>query len=250
MKKIFFLGLIVVSNLTQAQVITENFDVNTNVVSSFTKTLGNVSFTFTFTADGDGGDFAWEKEYGDGNSSSINAQSFGLNTAKTEKITIIRTDGKLFKFTSIYVNNTFGSTITVGGYNGTKLVGSTQSAIRGFAGTMSFGDIIVSEVRFTATDFSNSNFDLFKGNLDVTVLGEEDIVEFDSKLTISPNPSKDFIKISGLESKDSFSIYNTLGENLIEGKVSDQQLINISDLENGVYYLKIESGSILKFIKD
>lgn len=250
MKKIILLGLVCASGLSQAQVITENFDVNTNIVSSFNKTLNSVSFTFTFTNDGDGGDFSWENQYGEGNSASINAQSTTFNTSKTEKITITRTDGKPFKFTSIYVNNTFGSTITVAGFNGAKAVGASQNAIKGFAGTLSFGDIVVTEVRFTATDFANSNLDLFKGNLDVTVLGNENETILDSKLALSPNPSNDIIKVSGLKMAGAFTIYDTHGISILEGIAENEESVNISDLKAGIYFLKFKTGETLKFIKE
>ncbi|VAW58144.1 hypothetical protein MNBD_GAMMA11-855, partial [hydrothermal vent metagenome] len=132
-------------------------------VSSFSRTLDSVQFDFTFTADGEGGDFAYEIANGDGGSASINSLS-SLSGAGIERIIIVRNDGQDFTFTSIFINNTSGGTITVGGYNNNSLVGSTQTVANGASATLSFGGIGVDEVRITSDDFNNTNFDTFVGD--------------------------------------------------------------------------------------
>lgn len=250
MKKITLLSFLLISVLTQAQSFTENFNANSSTTSTFSKTISGIVFNFTFTTDGDGGDFSWENTYGEGNSASINALSHGVgNFSTTEKITIKRADGNKFKFTSIYFNNTAGTTISAAGYNNNTLVGSIKNATNGFNGTLTFGDITVNEVRFTSTDFLNSNFDSFIGNL-TTNLGIEDIYFTDIKTEISPNPANDYLTISGLKTTENFSIYNVSGLKLLGGTIDDKQKIDIQSLMSGLYFLKLENNVTLKFIKN
>jgi len=70
-----------------------------------------------------------------------------------------------------------------------------------------------------------------------------------SLITIYPNPSSDFITISGLNKKENYRIYNVLGAEMNYGTVSENQKINIQNLSTGIYILKFNRGSTLKFIK-
>ncbi|WP_430317600.1 DUF4347 domain-containing protein [Pseudomonas nitroreducens] len=142
----------------------DDFSTNTGVSSSFTRVLGGVSYTYTFTSAGDGGDTAWESANGEANGASINLQSTTFDVTKTEVFTIARTDGADFTFTSIYLNNTAGDTITVAGYRDGVLVGTAQTVFMGQQRTLSFGGIRVDEVRISGNDFFNTNIDSFAGD--------------------------------------------------------------------------------------
>ena len=69
------------------------------------------------------------------------------------------------------------------------------------------------------------------------------------RIKLFPNPSHDYILISGLKKTENYAVYNILGKRVLEGTVSDNQKINIQDVTEGVYLFKLESGNILKFIK-
>lgn len=145
----------------------ETFDVDPTgnmIVTSFSTTLDGVLFDYTFTLDGDGGDFTHELTNGDGGTDSINAISLGVASPTPEKITIVRNDGLAFTFNSIFINNTAGQTITVGGYKNNSLVGLSQTVGNGLSSTLNFGGIGVDEVRLTSLDFLNTNFDTFNGD--------------------------------------------------------------------------------------
>ena len=75
-------------------------------------------------------------------------------------------------------------------------------------------------------------------------------IEAKNEIRLYPNPSKDFAWISGLAKNTSYSIYNLLGERALEGTISDRQKINIQSIESGIYFLKLENGTILKFRKE
>lgn len=144
----------------------DNFSVNTGIAVSFSRMLGGVSFTYTFTGIGDGGDTFWKPSYGLADSASINLQSGDLQLGTTERFTITRTDGADFTFTSIYINNSGGETVTVAGYNDGVLVGAAQTVAKGADATLDFGGIGVDEVRITSVDFFQTSIDAFVGDTD------------------------------------------------------------------------------------
>lgn len=133
--------------------------------ASFVRTQGGVSFTYTFTAQGDGGDLAYESQFGSGDSASMSMMSSTENLATTERVTITRTDLADFTFTSIYLDNTNTETVFVAGYLDGEIVGSAQSMGTG-SGLLNFGGIRVDEVRITSTDFYGLSIDDFTGNTD------------------------------------------------------------------------------------
>ena len=70
-----------------------------------------------------------------------------------------------------------------------------------------------------------------------------------SKLIISPNPSNNKIKISGLTGRLNYGIYNIRGTKISTGTVSRNEDINIESLINGMYLLKFDD-TVMKFIKN
>jgi hypothetical protein len=68
-----------------------------------------------------------------------------------------------------------------------------------------------------------------------------------NQIIIYPNPVKNILKISGLEVESSVKIYNTRGQLFIDKKTN--KLIDISTLQKGVYFLKIENNKTIPFIK-
>jgi len=74
-------------------------------------------------------------------------------------------------------------------------------------------------------------------------------IEIDNDLYVFPNPSNDFISISGLTTPEPYTIYNMLGVAVGSGIVADGQKIDVANLPNAVYGLKFDSGKTLKFVK-
>ncbi|MGV1013176.1 MAG: T9SS type A sorting domain-containing protein [Flavobacterium sp.] len=71
-------------------------------------------------------------------------------------------------------------------------------------------------------------------------------------ITISPNPAKEVLLIHSTENIQSYQIIDLQGKVILE-QAFDKNSINISQLENGVYFIKIFSwkkNSIRKFIKN
>lgn len=70
-----------------------------------------------------------------------------------------------------------------------------------------------------------------------------------NKFKLYPNPTTNFIKISGLENTEEYTILNTLGQEVKKGSVSKNEKVYIENLTNGLYFLKFKNAQIIKFIK-
>lgn len=73
--------------------------------------------------------------------------------------------------------------------------------------------------------------------------------EVNNLVKLYPNPSNNSIYISGLKQLESFTIYNMLGNKVSDGNVSNNEKIDIHNLNKGIYFLKFKNGNTLKFIK-
>lgn len=70
-----------------------------------------------------------------------------------------------------------------------------------------------------------------------------------SELKIYPNPTKDYIKVLGIEKKSTFEIYSSDGKLVKKGEYNPQYNLTISELKKGVYILKILDKNF-KIIKE
>lgn len=75
--------------------------------------------------------------------------------------------------------------------------------------------------------------------------------EFSEATTIRlfPNPLANYVVISNLKETQKYSIVNALGQEVLKGKLSNNERIDVQNLISGLYYLKLKSGITLKFIK-
>jgi len=69
-------------------------------------------------------------------------------------------------------------------------------------------------------------------------------------MKIFPNPSNNFIEINGLTTIENYRIYNSLGKEIKKGVVFENKKINIQNLDDGIYFLKIKNTNSIKFIKE
>jgi len=78
-------------------------------------------------------------------------------------------------------------------------------------------------------------------------LGIDDID--DNGMTVYPNPTTGFIYINSNNLESEYHIVNAIGETVLTGNItSENQLIDISNLPNGLYFVKI-GLSVQKFLK-
>ena len=70
-----------------------------------------------------------------------------------------------------------------------------------------------------------------------------------SAINVFPNPSNDFITISGIETQESFELIDLTGKVIQQGTVNNGEKINITQLKSGLYLLKTKYGTPIKFQK-
>lgn len=81
-------------------------------------------------------------------------------------------------------------------------------------------------------------------------LGISNKNEINTELKVFPNPSTVHLTVSGLMEDKNYTIYNLAGNIIKRGTIGNQGNINIQSFTNGVYFLKFENGSALKFVKE
>lgn len=84
-----------------------------------------------------------------------------------------------------------------------------------------------------------------------TINATLNVDKFDEKpiVKVYPNPSSDYVSISGLRESKKYEIYNILGKQVANGLVSNKTPIHIENYVSGLYILKIENVNTIKFIK-
>ena len=70
-----------------------------------------------------------------------------------------------------------------------------------------------------------------------------------TKKTIYPNPSSRSITIKGIYKEQAYKIYNLIGAEVLKGIINFNENIEIHNLKKGLYFLKLENGNTIKFIK-
>lgn len=70
------------------------------------------------------------------------------------------------------------------------------------------------------------------------------------QITLSPNPSSDYLYIKNLENTTKGTIYNTLGQEVKKITIVPNKGITIQSLNNGIYIIKLEGYKPVKFIKN
>ena len=146
------------------------------------------------------------------------------------------------------------------GYSNGSIADSTEFYLADFTHTDSTLDYIVTDwqyVELLTGQYDSVSFDL--SSSDVGAFGMNTPAYFcidnvgnfplssntinQETINIYPNPSSDFIYINSKDSDNyTISLFNILGELIIDKKINLQQL-NLSNLPNGQYFLKIESES-------
>lgn len=74
--------------------------------------------------------------------------------------------------------------------------------------------------------------------------------ELKNSIKLYPNPSSVFIQVSGLTENANYRIYNVLGAEVNQGIVSDNEPIDIKNFTSGLYFLNLDNGNTIKFIKE
>ena len=82
-----------------------------------------------------------------------------------------------------------------------------------------------------------------------TLLSNNSFANNSTSVNLFPNPSSDYISISGLKNEANFKIYDLMGKEIKTGLISKNKMVSIKNFSNGLYYLVLDNGKTLKFIK-
>jgi hypothetical protein len=106
----------------------------------------------------------------------------------------------------------------------------------------------VDELIFTTTnDGDYISLDAFNWN--TATLSTNDF-KINRTYSIFPNPSTEYIQVSGLSKIENYTIYNTLDTEVNRGVIYDNEKIEVTNYANGLYFLKLENGNTIKFLKE
>ncbi|MDC1540530.1 leucine-rich repeat protein [Flavobacteriaceae bacterium] len=73
--------------------------------------------------------------------------------------------------------------------------------------------------------------------------------DLNTSFSVYPNPASSFIAVTGLKQETAYEVINVLGAKVLEGALSKTTKIEIETLTKGMYFLKLDSGTLLKFLK-
>lgn len=76
-----------------------------------------------------------------------------------------------------------------------------------------------------------------------------DIIQQIQKVSLYPNPANNFIQVKGITKPENVSVYTVLGVKVFDSVVSENEQLDIQGLNQGLYLLKFENGTALKFLK-
>ncbi len=69
------------------------------------------------------------------------------------------------------------------------------------------------------------------------------------EIKISPNPTSDFINFKGIKGQNDYIIYNSLGAKVSNGRVSNNDQVNVQELQAGMYFISFNNEESLIFVK-
>ncbi len=198
------------------------------------------------------GDGTFDAGISSGNGWDIGSTSpVGLDTFHVNSVTvtnwnnlIMTYNGSVWKY---YMNNTLVNSTNTGTpannitdiFIGAVCVGP-QSFFKG-----SIDDIRVYDYAISLTEIA----DLYNEVNPATVGINENLLNKNS-IIIYPNPTNSTLTIN-VSMPTTISIINVLGQELLTQKVQSSETINVSNLENGIYFVKdLNAGKTIKFIKE
>ena len=85
---------------------------------------------------------------------------------------------------------------------------------------------------------------------DLPTLSIDDDFAMNHSIKFYPNPTNDFIQVSGLIKGEKFVVYDVLGAEVFNGVLSADGKIDLRKLTDGTYFLKMNNHGAIKFIKE
>jgi rhodanese-related sulfurtransferase len=70
------------------------------------------------------------------------------------------------------------------------------------------------------------------------------------QVQVYPNPAKNILHVAGLQKASAYKIIDAQGQQMQAGIAKDKQIIDVSTLSGGIYFLLLQKGNTIKFIKE
>ena len=117
------------------------------------------------------------------------------------------------------------------------------------------GPFCVSNFRFKFEFKSGGGNNLYIDNINISYENTTGTNSFNNQeISVYPNPSSDFLKISAFKNIDEINFYDIMGKKVYSNKTNTKTLdLNISNFKNGYYSIQIKVGEFIKvksFIKN
>lgn len=230
--------------VTQPTVLSSSLRAQTNVSCN-----GGTDGSATVSATGgtSGYTYSWSPSGGTG------ATATGLATG-TYTVTVTDANGCTAK-TSVTITEPTAIDSTVGLSAGVLTANATGASYQWYAcpntlleceTNQTFTPTVAGDYKVVIT--SSENCWMTSECVTVTTLGVGNIASNDPKLVLYPNPAHETIQISGLVATERYSVYNTLGEVVFEGSISNKEEIRVQDLSDGMYFIAFGTH-VIRFVK-
>lgn len=193
-----------------------------------------------------------------GGSSVIGTKGIAVNAGDGDSFEISYSDESEFDFISFYSYVSFTGNMTITGYkNSNQVAQLTGYTVQG-NGTNNISSVDSGFQDVDRVVFSNANggFGLYTG-YDSFIFGDNVLSTQDlnlTKMSLYPNPTTDYITLNlkGIDDVE-VSIYSVNGRRLKRiANYNSETTINIKNLSDGLYFLKIKSSNksvLKKFMK-
>lgn len=125
-------------------------------------------------------------------------------------------------------------------------------------------EVVIDATQSQAYVFNVADFDA-DGDLDIAscAFNEDDLNYLENQkivlsipnselqnISIYPNPTKDVLNFEGFNSSIKISVFDVLGKQVLEQSLNNGETLNVSELSNGIYTIKINNEFSSKFIKE
>ena len=269
------LTMISVFSLNAQTVINEDFESATPELTTFTSS----EQVFDITSTTPNNSFKITQATGSGwNGSAVDDKfidnSTSIVTGQNPSFSIKTNDGNPFNLKSFWFffspnsgTSANGELSIIGKLNGATVFTAVGDAT--FVENLPISNGFFKKADLTSlggTDNSNVNIDEFVistsnnvyyieldalewKQLNLITLDIQDFTLIRSKVLLYPNPSIDYIQLSGLGKTEKYAIFNFSGTKILNSSISNGEKIDIQSLTNGIYFLKFKNGNTIKFMK-
>ncbi|MBU2939978.1 T9SS type A sorting domain-containing protein [Lacinutrix sp. C3R15] len=172
---------------------------------------------------------------GAGNGGTLLGSATGITTVDAASI---NDRNLVFDFSPLSISITNGATYTWIITSGNFTTRLTDVDI--YAGGSAYADV----VEYNTNDF------LFQVDIaEDPSLNLNDFTSTKNTLQLFPNPAANYLQIAGLTKTENYTIYNILGATVSQGNITNKKQIDIKNLTNGLYVLKLKNGNTFTFVK-